>query len=119
MSYTSTSGVERIGTCSIVGLSGIAFASAMIAAQKSSKSGGRTVVVPNCSAGLRVCVCVSVIYSITLCVCGHCARRIRTNISLCPRDRTDQVPQHLDDDPLLAGLHRLRGDHDTVRPGGR
>src|SRR5207248_5206157 len=95
MSYTSTSAVERIGTCSMVGLSGIAFASAMVAAQKSAKSGGRTVVVPNCSA-------VSASY-------GH---------SCLPREtHTDRLAERRDDDPLLAGLHRLRVDHDTVRSG--
>ena len=41
----------------MLGLSGMAFASAMMAPQNSSKSGGRTTDVPNWSAGLRVAMC--------------------------------------------------------------
>src|SRR6266851_4014837 len=100
MSYTSTSVVERIGTCSIVGLSGIAFASAMIADQNSSKSGGRTVVVPNWSAGpLNI--------------------QHRDWLGAPKEPLADHFPQRLDDDLFLAGLHGLGVDDDTVRRSAR
>src|SRR5215471_17496173 len=96
MSYTSTSGVERIGTCSTVALSGIAFASARIAVQKSSKSAGLSVVVPNWSAGpLDI---------------EH-----RHRLGLSGQPLADCLSQRLDDKLLLAGLHGLRVDDDAVR----
>src|SRR6266699_3556668 len=103
MSYTSTSAVERMGTCSIVGLSGIAFASAMIADQNSSKSGGRIVVVPNWSA-------------------GPLDMQHRDRLGALGEPRADHLPQRLDDDLFLAGLQRLGVDYDAVRlsaPAGR
>ena len=100
MSYTSTSAVERIGTCSIVGLSGM-------------------------RVRLRHDRCPEVVevwraYRRRAELVGRLARHTARLAPRLPREtRTDRLAQRLDDDLFLAGLHRLGVDDDAVRRSAR